>query len=73
MSRHLPRRPVAVSPLVGAATWMVVTRPAWSLVAAYGGREVDRETVARIELASRTWTVTIPADATDTFEQAGFQ
>jgi hypothetical protein len=73
MSRHLGWRPVAVSPLVGAAIWMVVTRPAWSVVAAYGGREVYRETVARTELASRNSTVTIPADATDAFEQAGFQ
>lgn len=45
----------------------------WSFVAGYGGREVYRETLARTELASRNWTVTIPADATDAFEQAGFQ
>ncbi len=45
----------------------------WRFVAAYGGREVYRETLARTELADRNWTVTIPADTTDALEQAGFQ
>jgi hypothetical protein len=45
----------------------------WTVVAAYGGQEVFRETVARSELAGRGWTVTIPADATAALEQAGFR
>jgi hypothetical protein len=45
----------------------------WTFVAAYGGREVYREALARTELAARNWTITIPADASDALEQAGFQ
>jgi hypothetical protein len=45
----------------------------WTLVAAYGGREVHRVTLARSELAAGNWTVTIPADATAALERAGFQ
>ena len=45
----------------------------WTLVAAYGGREVHRVTLARSELAARNWTVTIPASATVALERAGFQ
>jgi hypothetical protein len=41
--------------------------------AAYGGREVYREDLAKTELANRNWTITIPPDATDALEQAGFQ
>ena len=45
-----------------------------TVVAAHGGREVCRETLARTELAARNWTITIPADASDALEQqAGFQ
>jgi hypothetical protein len=45
----------------------------WTLVAAYGGREVYRETLTRTALAAGTWTVTIPASATSALERAGFQ
>jgi catechol 2,3-dioxygenase-like lactoylglutathione lyase family enzyme len=45
----------------------------WTVVAAYGGHEVYRETLARTELADRNWTITIPADAIAALEQAGFQ
>jgi catechol 2,3-dioxygenase-like lactoylglutathione lyase family enzyme len=45
----------------------------WTLVAAYGGQEVHRETLDRTELADRHWTITIPADATEQLEQAGFE
>ncbi|HEX3205816.1 MAG TPA: hypothetical protein VHQ68_06230 [Propionibacteriaceae bacterium] len=45
----------------------------WTFVAAYGGREVYRETLARTELAEGNWTITIPAGASDALEQAGFQ
>jgi catechol 2,3-dioxygenase-like lactoylglutathione lyase family enzyme len=45
----------------------------WTIVAAYGGREVYREDLAKTELADRNWTITIPPDATDALEQAGFQ
>jgi hypothetical protein len=45
----------------------------WTLVAAYGGQEVHRETLARTELAAGNWTIVIPASATSTLEQAGFQ
>jgi catechol 2,3-dioxygenase-like lactoylglutathione lyase family enzyme len=45
----------------------------WTFVAAYGGREVYREDLAKTELADRNWTITIPPDATDALEQAGFR
>jgi hypothetical protein len=45
----------------------------WTLVAAYGGREIHRKTLARTALAASNWTVTIPASATSTLERAGFQ
>jgi len=45
----------------------------WTIVAAYGGQEVYREALAKTELADRNWTITIPPDATDALEQAGFQ
>ena len=44
----------------------------WTIIAAYGGQEVHRETLARADLADRNWTVTIPASATDALEQAGY-
>jgi catechol 2,3-dioxygenase-like lactoylglutathione lyase family enzyme len=45
----------------------------WTLVAAYGGREVHRASLTRADLAAGNWTVTIPADATRALEGAGFQ
>jgi hypothetical protein len=48
------------------------TGASWTIVAAYGGQEVHRETVARTDLADRNWTFTIPATATDALEQAGY-
>jgi catechol 2,3-dioxygenase-like lactoylglutathione lyase family enzyme len=45
----------------------------WTLVAAYGGREVHRASLTRADLAAGNWTVTIPAGATSTLERAGFQ
>jgi hypothetical protein len=45
----------------------------WTLVAAYGDREVHRETFARTELATANWTIVIPADATRPLERAGFR
>jgi catechol 2,3-dioxygenase-like lactoylglutathione lyase family enzyme len=45
----------------------------WTMVAAYGGQQVYREDLAKTELADRNWTITIPPDATDALEQAGFQ
>jgi hypothetical protein len=45
----------------------------WTLVAAYGGREIYRETLTRTALAAGNWTVTIPASATSALERAGFQ
>jgi hypothetical protein len=47
--------------------------PSWTLVAAYGGREVHRETLTNTALAAANWTVTIPASATSALERAGFQ
>jgi hypothetical protein len=44
----------------------------WTLVAAYGGQEVHRETLARTALAAANWTIVIPADATRPLERAGF-
>ena len=60
MSRHLGWRLGAVLLLVGAAVDMVAIRG-------------HLETLARTELADRNWTITVPADAADTFEQPGFQ
>jgi hypothetical protein len=45
----------------------------WTLVAAYGGREVHRQTLGRAELAAGNWTVTIPASATSALERAGLR
>jgi hypothetical protein len=45
----------------------------WTLVAAYGDREVYRETLTRTALAAANWTVTIPTTATSALERAGFQ
>ena len=45
----------------------------WIFVAAFDGREVYREILARTELADRDWTITIPTGASDALEQAGFQ
>jgi hypothetical protein len=45
----------------------------WTLVAAYGGQEVHRQTLARTTLAAGNWRIVIPADATRPLEQAGFQ
>jgi len=45
----------------------------WTVVAAYAGQEIHRETVARTRLAAANWTVVIPADATRPLERAGFQ
>jgi hypothetical protein len=45
----------------------------WTIVAAYAGQEVHRESVSKAELRARGWTFAIPADATDQLEQAGFQ
>jgi hypothetical protein len=45
----------------------------WTLVAAYGGQEVHRASLARSELAAGDWTVTIPAGATSALERAGFE
>jgi hypothetical protein len=45
----------------------------WTLVASYGGQEVNRQTLARTALAAGNWTVTIPASATSPLERAGFQ
>ena len=45
----------------------------WTLVAAYGGREVHRASLTRSDLAAGNWTVTIPAGATTTLERAGFR
>jgi hypothetical protein len=45
----------------------------WTLVAAYGGQEVHRETLARATLAAANWTIVIPADTTHPLERAGFR
>jgi len=45
----------------------------WTFVAAYGGREVFRQSLSREELAGRDWTVQIPATATTDLERAGFR
>lgn len=47
--------------------------PSWTFVATYGGQEVHRADLARTELADRNWTITIPPDATDALEQAGYR
>jgi hypothetical protein len=44
----------------------------WTLVAAYGGQEVHRETLAKTTLAAANWTIVIPAGATRPLERAGF-
>jgi hypothetical protein len=45
--------------------------PRWTVVASYAGRQVYRVTMTRNELASRGWTVSIPAAATTQLEEAG--
>jgi hypothetical protein len=45
----------------------------WTLVASYGGQEVQRQTLARTALAAGNWTVRIPASATSPLERAGFR
>ncbi|HEX6674232.1 MAG TPA: hypothetical protein VF486_04300 [Actinomycetes bacterium] len=45
----------------------------WTFVAVYAGQEVHRQSVSRAELRGSGWTITIPADATDQLERAGFQ
>ena len=45
----------------------------WTLVAAYGGREVHRAPLARADLAAGNWTVIVPADATSVLEREGFE
>jgi len=45
----------------------------WTFVAAYGGREVFRQTLTRVELAGQGWTVRIPATATTDLERAGYR
>ncbi len=45
----------------------------WTFVAAYGGREVFRQTLTRDELAGQGWTVQVPATVTTDLEQAGFR
>lgn len=44
----------------------------WTLVAAYGGQEVHRQTLTRTTLAAGNWTIVIPADATGPLERTGF-
>jgi hypothetical protein len=45
----------------------------WTLVAAYGGQEVHRKTLARADLAAANWMVAVPAGATAALERQGFQ
>jgi hypothetical protein len=45
----------------------------WTVVAAYAGREVHRQTLSKAELRAQGWTITIPATATRELEQAGFR
>jgi hypothetical protein len=45
----------------------------WTFVASYAGQEVHHQSVSKAELRARGWTVTIPANATDQLERAGFQ
>jgi hypothetical protein len=45
----------------------------WTLVATYGGQEVDRTSLDRDDLTAAKWTVTIPARATVALERQGFQ
>jgi hypothetical protein len=45
----------------------------WTFVANYGGRQVYRVAMTKAELASRGWTVSIPATATAELEGAGFR
>jgi hypothetical protein len=45
----------------------------WTVVVAYAGQEIHRETLARTTLAAANWTVVIPAGATASLERAGFQ
>jgi hypothetical protein len=45
----------------------------WTLVATYGGQEVDRTSLDRDDLTAANWTVTIPARATVALERQGFQ
>jgi hypothetical protein len=47
--------------------------PRWTLVAAYGGQQVHRQTLTKAELAARNWTVSTPASATSALQRAGFQ
>jgi hypothetical protein len=45
----------------------------WTFVASYGGRQVHRVTMTKAELATRGWTVLIPATATTELERAGLR
>jgi hypothetical protein len=45
----------------------------WTFVAAYGGREVFRETLDSDRLAAQGWRLRIPAEATAELEQAGYR
>ena len=45
----------------------------WTFVAAYGGREVFRQSLTRDELAAQGWTVQVPATVTSDLERAGFR
>jgi hypothetical protein len=45
----------------------------WTFVANYGGRQVHRAAMTKAELASRGWTISIPATATAELEGAGFR
>jgi hypothetical protein len=45
----------------------------WTFVAAYGGQEVFRQTLAREDLARGGWTVLVPASTTSDLERAGFR
>ncbi|HEV8650587.1 MAG TPA: hypothetical protein VG276_14575 [Actinomycetes bacterium] len=45
----------------------------WTFVAAYGDREVFRQSLTRDQLAGQGWTVQVPAPVTNDLERAGFR
>lgn len=73
LSRHLGWRLVAPCWSDSGRHLLLGFVAAPLLVAAYGGQEVRRETLARTTLAAGTWRIVIPANATRPLERAGFK
>jgi hypothetical protein len=75
LDRSGTRLPVGVAKPKARTTLYEVIDPGdrWTVVAAYGGREVHRQVLSAAELRASGWTIAIPAAATRELQQAGFQ